>query len=267
MLTACARTEPISRTAVEELEHELGPFALSTLRRFLVPGETSESCILRFLKARSFNVSAAAKMLTEDLEWRDAYGVSALASQSPTDVLGCDSALLQRYLPQWHQGFDKGGRPVIVKQYGKTRLLPLLEKTSVDALLRLHTYENEQIARLCGQQTAKLGREISTAVVIVDALGFDPSHLRMPKAFSWGKGMALIDQDHYPERLGLLFIINAPPALYYFWSVLCLVLDKNTQLKVRIFAGRDSWESALLEVVDAAQLPLEYGGSCTESRN
>lgn len=263
---ACGERADSLRVAVDCLQYEMGPVLLEKVNEYLMVGETLDSCLIRFLKARSFDISAAAEMLRQDLYWRDDFNTKSLALQTRQEVLRCDSAILQRYLPQWHSGFDKEGRPVVIKQYGKARLQPLLQETSVDALLRLHVYENESIAKLCGQQTTNLGKDITKAVVIVDGAGFDACHLRMPKAYVWGKGMATIDQQHYPERLETLFLINAPSVLYYFWSMVSVVLDRKTQQKVRIFSTREQWEPALLEMIDANQLPHEYGGCCTRAR-
>jgi len=80
-------------------------------------------------------------------------------------------------------------------------------------------------------------------------------------AFDWARGLAKIDQEHYPERMGQLLIINAPSSVYYFYKSASWMLPEKARKQVRIFGGRETWEPVLLDLIDASELPLEYGGS------
>ncbi|CAL1278991.1 unnamed protein product [Larinioides sclopetarius] len=69
--------------------------------------------------------------------------------------------------------------------------------------------------------------------------------------------------DNYPETIRRLIIINAP---FYFTWVHALVkptLPYALLQKVRIF-GTDGWKEALLEDIDADDLPACYGGNRTD---
>lgn len=247
--------------ALSAFEVELGKATLVEVEDVLVPGETRQSCLLRFLRARDYRVDAAAEMLRKDMVWRKALNMRALASKRRAEVAGCDEEVLREHLPCWHQGYDRAGRPVIIKQYGKTRLPALFPHVSVDGLELLHAYENERTAVLCGQQSTKLGKDITKAVYIIDAEGWDPSNLRSTAALSYAQKMAKVDQDHYPERLGVVFIVNSPLIVSIFWGLVRPFLDPKTRDKVRIFSDRQQWIPALTEVIDPAHLPAEYGGS------
>ena len=54
------------------------------------------------------------------------------------------------------------------------------------------------------------------------------------------------------------FIINAPVVLKGLWAMIKGWIDPVTAAKFRIL-GKD-YQAALLEVIDADQLPVEYGG-------
>jgi hypothetical protein len=77
--------------------------------------------------------------------------------------------------------------------------------------------------------------------------------------------MNSIDAFHNPERLGGMLIVNAPQVVYTFYSMLSYLLDEATAKKIRIFTTPDTWRPVLLDLVDAAQLPPEYGGTGTHN--
>mmetsp|Transcript_43057 Transcript_43057/g.133861 ORF Transcript_43057/g.133861 Transcript_43057/m.133861 type:complete len:381 (-) Transcript_43057:17-1159(-) len=247
-------------SALAALRAALTPKDLDAATAALVPGESLSSCLLRFLKASELRPAEAARALREDLSWRIRENPAGLADRNPQEVAGCDAELLMRYAPTWHQGFDRRGRPLLFAHYGKMRLSNLLRHTSVDKLLRLHIHRSEHAARLCGQQTAKLGRDITSVVTIVDAEGLAAQNLLAGASYTWAQGMARIDQDHYPDRLGQLLVINAPQMVYRFWKVVQYFLPEQTRERVSLYSGREKWLPKLLELVDPEELPPEYGG-------
>ncbi|CAE8593899.1 unnamed protein product, partial [Polarella glacialis] len=71
-------------------------------------------------------------------------------------------------------------------------------------------------------------------------------------------------QNHYPECSGRMIIINAPKVFSIAWSFIKPMLDDRTVAKISIFGAdqRETWVNALLELVDADQLPALFGGRC-----
>jgi len=87
-----------------------------------------------------------------------------------------------------------------------------------------------------------------------------------------GLGMAKISkevvdilQDHYPERLGAAFIINAPYLFEVFFKMISPFLNDVTKEKVNLLKANDF--SRLHDVVDLDQLETEFGGTDTYSYN
>jgi len=248
--------------AVKALEHELGNEGLDAVRAILVPGEALESCLLRFLKPNNLRPRPAAKALRAHLTWRGSVKPADLAPLAPGEICGCPDELLEKYMPTWHQGYDRQGRPVVFSHYGKFRFGPVLEAgVTVEKILQLHVRNSENTARLCGKQSSKLGRDVPNALIIMDTEGWDPNNLRSKGAFEWARGLAKIDQEHYPERMGQLLIINAPSSVHYFYKAASWMLPEKARNQVRILGGRETWEPALLELIEASQLPPQYGGT------
>jgi len=248
--------------AVQALERELGVANIQELHKVLVAGEALESCLLRYLKIQNFRVNQAAKALKAHLAWRASMKPADLADLRPSDICGCADEFLEKYMPTWHQGYDLQGRPVVFTHYGKFRFGPVLEAgVTVEKILRLQVRTSERIARLCGKQSSKLGCDISNALVIMDAEGWDSNNLWCKASFDWIRGLTKLDTEHYPERMGQMVILNAPSSLYYFWKSISWILPEKTRKQVQIFSGREMWEPELLCLIDASELPFEYGGS------
>lgn len=219
--------------------------------------------LLRFLRARQFNVSKAFDMLRNDVEWRADESRQDMQTKKAEDILQNDLATIYKYFPTWMQGFDKQCRPISWRQFGKFEIWNLLKLTSMENLILFHGWEGEQALRLMHEQSVKTGYNIETFVVVVDAAGWG-MHLATSDAFTFIKGMATIDSDHYPERLGRLFVINAPYALSFAWKIVSAFLDDVTKAKISIHSSRSEWLPKLLEVMDIDNIPQQYGGEAPD---
>lgn len=247
--------------AVEMLEAEFNEDEIHTIRQALVPGEAMESFFLRFSNGCHKKPRAAAKAIRTMLDWRHKVAPLHLTQLNPGTVCGCANELIEQFMPTWHEGYDRQGRPLIFTHYGKFRFGPILEAgVTIEKILDLHVRNSERTAQLCGQQSYMLGRDISNALIVMDTEGWDSQNLRTSGALQWARGIARIDQEYYPERMGKLFIINAPPSVFYFYKLVSWLIPEKARNQVKIFAGREQWVPALLEHIDASELPPQYGG-------
>ena len=60
--------------------------------------------LLRFLRARKFNVLQAFAMLKNDIEWREQDNRLNLRRETARDILQCDPGEIYKYFPTWIQG-------------------------------------------------------------------------------------------------------------------------------------------------------------------
>jgi len=72
-------------------------------------------------------------------------------------------------------------------------------------------------------------------------------------------------EANYPENLGRLFIINAPKMFTMLFTLVKPLLSQATIDKFHIYGTDEKeWRAALLEYIDADQLPVYYGGTMTD---
>ena len=217
--------------------------------------------VLRFLRARKFNVKNTLNMIREDVRWRSEDDRLKLSTESAENVLQCDIPSLYQYFPVWFQGFDKQLRPVSYRQFGKFEIWNVLKLTSMEKLVRFHAWETEQALRSMYILSDKSGYNIETFVLVIDAAGWN-MRLATSDAFAFIKGMAVTDSDHYPERLGTMVIINAPSVLSFAWRIIQGFLDNVTKDKIRILGSNmEEWQPVLEHYIDRDQIPRQYGGT------
>jgi hypothetical protein len=217
--------------------------------------------LLRFLRARKFVVAKSFELLQKDVLWRLEDERLKIRGESASEALGCDVGRFIKYFPAWIQGVDKQARPVSYRQFGKFEIWNVLKETSMARLLRFHAWETEQALRLMYEKSADLNINLETFVVVIDAAGWKMK-LATGDAYTFIKGMASTDSDHYPERLGMLIVINAPSMLSVAWKVVKGFLDDVTKAKIKIFSSnKKEWQPVLFNAIDQDQIPEMYGGT------
>jgi hypothetical protein len=223
--------------------------------------------ILRFLRARKYDVNLTMDLIRNDVKWRVENRVCDLKDYQVEDIIELSPTQMFEHFPAWVQGFDKEGRPVSYRKFGQLDCKKVLTLTTMENLVRFHVWETEQALRLLYEQSEKMDANIETFTVVVDADGFG-LRLFTNEAIAFAKALAITDSDHYPERLGTLFVINAPSVLWLSWRIVQTFLDEVTRKKIQIFSSdRSEWEPVLKEHIDVDQIPRQYGGTAPDLSN
>lgn len=131
--------------------------------------------------------------------------------------------------------------------------------TSAERMLSNLAVEYERLAdpRLpaCSRKAGKL---LETCCTVMDLKGVTLT--KIPSVYSYVRQASVVSQNYYPERLGKLYLINAPWGFSTVWSVMKGWLDPVTVSKINILGS--GYQSELLKQVPAESLPKEFGGTC-----
>jgi hypothetical protein len=151
------------------------------------------------------------------------------------------------------------GRPVYIEQYGKIDLNAMYKISTAERMVQNLVVEYEKVAdpRLpaCSRKAGKL---LETCCTIMDMKGVGVG--RIPSVYGYLKSVSAISQDYYPERLGKLYIINAPWGFSSVFSFVKSFLDPITVAKIHVLGS--GYQKELLAQVPAENLPKEFGGNC-----
>ena len=104
----------------------------------------------------------------------------------------------------------------------------------------------------------KSGQLIETACTIMDLKGVTLT--KVPSVYSYVQQASAISQNYYPERLGKLYLINAPWGFSTVWAAVKGWLDPVTVKKIHILGS--GYQSELLKQIPAENLPKQFGGKC-----
>jgi hypothetical protein len=104
----------------------------------------------------------------------------------------------------------------------------------------------------------KAGQLLETCCTIMDMKGVGISNAG--QVYGYLQSASGISQNHYPERLGKLYIINAPWGFSGVFAVVKRFLDPVTVAKIHVLGG--SYQKELLSQVPEENLPSEFGGKC-----
>ena len=166
---------------------------------------------------------------------------------------------MMAYYPQYYHKTDKEGRPVYIEQMGKVDLEAMRKITTDERMLQNLVVEYEKVAdpRLpaCSR---KAGQLLETCCTIMDFKGVGLA--KASSVYGYVQKTSAVSQDYYPERLGKLYVINAPWGFSGVFSVVKRFLDPVTVAKIHVLGG--SYQKELLAQIPAENLPTEFGGKC-----
>ncbi|KAG8214483.1 CRAL-TRIO domain-containing protein [Butyriboletus roseoflavus] len=223
---------------------------------------TDDTTLLRFLRARRFNLNETKMMMTKCQHWRQTVsgiGIDELNHRmDPFDYPG-RGEVFKSWSMYFHKT-DKKGRPVNVQSFSGLNLPELYKHVTPEKLVEFVIVNADALPReVLPAASRAAGRHIWQSLVIVDLKGFGLSQFWQVKSLV--QLSFQISQDYYPETMGQLAIINAPSSFTFIWSIVKPWLSKETVEKVDILAT--DYKEVLLQIVDADNLPAILGGNCT----
>ncbi|KAL8213939.1 hypothetical protein R6Q57_003388 [Mikania cordata] len=213
----------------EEDEKVVNAFREILIEKVLLPNVHDDyHTLLRFLKARKFDIDKAVQMWVDMLNWRKDYGADSILK----DFVYDEYEDVRKYYPHGYHGVDREGRPVYIERLGKV-------DPTCSVAARRHIDACTTILDVQGMNWMSFGK------VAHDLL------TRMQK----------LDGDNYPETLHQMFIVNAGNGFKFAWNTVKGFLDPRTTSKIHVLGNK--YQSQLFEVIDSSQLPDFLGGNCS----
>ncbi|KAJ2992244.1 hypothetical protein NUW58_g2230 [Xylaria curta] len=255
-----------------KLQHYIGDMSPAAFRQGLwefILAEPPGALVLRFLRARKWDVEKAMAMLVSAVNWRVQrnmaetvirVGESVGLKEDPSPD---EKALISQYRSGklYSRGMDKENHPVYII---KVRLHdPQLQSSEAVEIYILHHIES---LRTLATPT---NDEIS---IVFDMTGFGMKNMD----FHIVKFLASVFEARYPETLGVVLIHNAPFIFWGIWNIIKGWLDPVVASKIHFtrkpadllqfiseenlqtsFGGKDTWEYEYIEPVPGENARLE----------
>lgn len=212
-----------------------------------------DATLLRFLRARKFDLMLAQQMFVDCEKWRQEFGTNTVL----TDFHYDEKPLVAKMYPQYYHKTDNDGRPVYFEELGKVNLTEMLKVTTQERMLKNLVWEYEAFAQhrlpACSRERGYL---VETSCTIMDLKGISISSAY--NVVGYVKEASKIGQDYYPERMGKFYLINAPFGFSTAFKLFKPFLDPVTVSKISISGS--SYSKDLLKQIPAENLPVKYGG-------
>ncbi|XP_042818651.1 SEC14-like protein 4 isoform X2 [Panthera tigris] len=241
---------------------DLSPQQQEALARFqdnlqdLLPTlpNADEYFLLRWLRARNFDLQKSEDMLREHIEFRKQQDLDNILTWQPPEVI-------QLYDSGGLSGYDPEGCPVWFDLIGTLDPKGLLLSASREELIRKRIKICELLLRECELQSQKLGRKIEMVLMVFDLEGFGLKHLWKPAVEIYQQFFAILEAN-YPETLKNLIVIRAPKLFPVAFNLVKMFMSEETQRKIVILGG--NWKQELPKFISPEQLPVEFGGTMTD---
>jgi hypothetical protein len=235
---------------------QLDPFeesSLVQLRKWV--GEThkgklpNDSHLLRFLRARRFDIEKSRESVCHSLTWRKKNCIDRLLVDYETPEM------IQRFYPGAWGGNDRDGRPIYILRVGDIDVRGIMKAVhSEDVWIRHILYLVEQGLRKCEENTKLFGKPISSVCVILDFENFSVKHLYRP-VFRVISQISDTVEANYPETLGRMFLTRCPRVIPVIWTIINTFVEERTRDKFAILKTDE-----LTEYIDEINIPDFLGG-------
>ncbi|XP_054468299.1 SEC14-like protein 2 [Anoplopoma fimbria] len=211
--------------------------------------------LLRWLRARSFNVQKAEAMIRKHLEFRRKMNVDSIISDwKPPEVI-------EEFVSGGMCGYDMEGSPIWYDVIGPLDPKGLLLSATKQDFMKTKIRHTEMLQRECRRQSEKLDQNIEAISLIYDCEGLGLKHIWKPAIETYGEILTMFEEN-YPEGLKRVFLIKAPKMFPMAYNLIKHFLCEETRRKIIVLGS--NWQEVLRQYIDPDQLPVVYGGTLTD---
>ncbi|CAL8080508.1 unnamed protein product [Orchesella dallaii] len=226
-----------------KVESEKEQETLNKFKEVTADLKVDDETLIRFMRAREWDLNRAEDMLRKSIKWREDNNVSSYLSYEPPEYLKEDFVF--EMLPT-----DNEGRPVVYVPLGRWNARQWVEKGLKDDCLKFRFYIFEIVAERTRQVNAS---SITLILDLAELTYYKCASLETMQLLYYG----LKDLEaNYPEILKTCYMINAPwlfPTAYNFFKP---IFSQRTLNKFKIFdSDRNNWHAKLMEVMTDESLP------------
>ncbi|KAF4082148.1 hypothetical protein AMELA_G00148350 [Ameiurus melas] len=215
----------------------------------------SDHYLLRWLRARSFNVLKAEAMLRKHLEFRKRLQVDSILEEwKPPEVI-------EHYVSGGMCGYDREGSPVWYDIIGPLDPKGLLMSATKQDYIKTKIRDCELLRRECLRQSERLGKTVESITLIYDCEDLGLKHIWKPAVEAYGEILTMFEEN-YPEGLKRILLIKAPKIFPIAYNLIKPFLCEETRRKIVIIGS--NWKEVLQKYVAPDQLPVVYGGTLTD---
>ena len=215
--------------------------------------------LLRFLRARKFNLNKATEMLNAYIEFRKKYPYDKVMK---TPIAEFD--LIYKHYACGYCHYDFDGNLVVIDEVAKSDPEKIFECVTEDQIIKFLIQKHERMIYLVMPFLSRYhNKRIDRTCLIIDLKNVKTSLFFNKKVREFLAICSKMGQDYYPEILARCFVINAPFLFKGIWSFVATMLDERTVNK--FFIESNDGLKVLKQYLDVDKLPVSMGGKNMEA--
>lgn len=205
-----------------------------------------------FLAAEKGNQEKAEKRWVATVAWRREFDMKNILRRPHPKF-----DIIKQHFPHWFHFTSKENYTVYVERSSKINL-PALKEAGVtqEDLLYHYRFVTEFMWVYLNKKLPPEGR----GMTILDIEGMGMRSVG-GEVLDFIKKASKFTGDHYPERCGHIYVLNAPWYFKTIWTMCKTFVDPVTVAKTHICKAADV-KKELLKQLDAEYLPSLFGGDC-----
>ncbi|KAF0685026.1 Aste57867_23055 [Aphanomyces stellatus] len=216
-----------------------------------------DATLTRYLEARNYVEKDSVKMLEDTLAWRKQNDVASVLDRPlPQEKMNA----LRKFHPQGEHGVDREGNILYVERIGYLDAEALMKNVTMEDAVLYHIQKYElQHHVTFAQASVEQKRIVNKMTVIYDLENIGMQTFKKV-VFDFIKQTSAIGQDHYPDTLNRVFVVNAPFFFFTTWKIIEVFLNPTTRKKIQFLGS--GFKKELVKHIDPSQLPKWLGGTC-----
>ncbi|KAJ8042969.1 SEC14-like protein 2 [Holothuria leucospilota] len=207
--------------------------------------------LLRFLRARNFNLKKTEEMFRKDVEWR-AQNRAVLKDITFPEVV-------EKYWVGGEIGCDKEGHITLVIPLCRIDPKGIVYSLKADEAIKVGIRFIQMFYNRMKENSLEHGRNIEGMTLIFDIEGLSPAFLWKPSMKLFTEVVQIMEQ-HYPETIKRALVMRAPSLFPVAYNLVKPFIHEETRKKIKFLKG-SNWQKTILNYVDADILPKHWGGT------
>nr|XP_022342462.1 SEC14-like protein 2 isoform X1 [Crassostrea virginica] len=207
--------------------------------------------LLRWLRARNFDLNKSESMLRNHFSWRVREEVDNIKDWTCPEVI-------QKYFTGGLCGLDVDGCPIWIDPFGQIDLRGMLKSAKKADVIKAKVQLLEDLHnQIFLERSKQEGKRVDSIIILYDLAKLGMKHLYKPGVDAYCE-MITMFEDHYPETLKYAIVINAPRFFPIAYNIVKPFLSEATAKKTIILGT--NYHATLNRYISPDELPVCYGG-------
>jgi hypothetical protein len=209
--------------------------------------------LLRYLKAKNFDVQKGEDYILTDMKWRRDYKMDTIHNEDWSDM--------EKEYTMRVEGNDRDGRPLVIWELGDWDLRKAALAGKMDRVVRW-TLKNWDMGMVKVRELQHQGKNITRWTMVLDLKNINPVTNVNPASLPYYISVSPSYHGHFPGLGDHIYLLNTPGIFQAVLGAVRPLLDDETRDHLKVHGKNEAqWLPILKQRVDLDQLPKRYGGT------